>query len=375
MTEPIDFRRWTGPVENEFVQEWKAGGGKVAGYFCAHAPEELLWAAGLLPIRMRGTGSTSTACADQYFGPVNCGLTRHTLDRLLNDELAWLDALLLTNSCDHLRRLGDVCIATQRAPVCYSLDVPHLDTPAALARLTAQLHALKDRLASFFAVSITDAELGAAIRLYNRSRTLLSRASQLRAGQPPRITGSEILAMGVAAASMPRDRFNALMEERLAQLETAGAAPNGRRPRLLVIGGALDDPAYLEAIESLGAHVVADHLCWGAKTFANLADETIEPLEAIARRMLGHLPCPRSLNAYPQRFASIAAAVAEYGVHGIVCERLKFCDLWGGEVEMLRRSIREELQLPFLVLEREYLSAGSMGQLRTRVQAFLETLG
>ncbi len=374
MEEHIDFRRWVGPIDNAAVDAWRADGGRVAGFFCAHAPEELLWAAGVLPVRMRGTGSEDTSCADQYFGSVNCGFVRHTLNRLAGGDLAFLDALLLTNSCDHLRRLADVCMAKQLAPFCLYVDMPHVKSESALTRLTAQLRILKERLESHFGVAITDARLADAVATYNQTRRLLRRASALRAEDPPRLTGSEVLAMAVAASSMPKDRFNTLLEARLTQVEGGNGSTHARRARLLVIGGALDDPAYLEVIESLGATVVADQLCWGAKTFATATQEGGDPITAIARRMLDHLPCPRMLSEYPTRLASLIEDVQQYRVDGIICERLKFCDLWGGETEMLRRSVREQLQLPLLVLEREYLTASSVGQLRTRVQAFLETL-
>ncbi len=374
MDERIDFRQWIGPIENDSVKTWKAGGGRVAGFFCAHAPEELVWAAGILPVRMRGTGSEDTACADQYFGSVNCGFVRHTLNRLAGGDLAFLDALLLTNSCDHLRRLADVCTAKQLAPFCHYVDVPHVTSDAALGRLTAQLRVLKERLEARFEVTITDEKLGDALATYNETRRLLSRASALRAEDPPRLTGSEVLAMAVASSSMPKDRFNVLLERRLAQLAASNNEPQNGGPRLLVVGGSLDEPAYLEAIESLGATVVADQLCWSAKTFSTPTAEGSDPVAAIARRMLDHMPCPRMLSEYPRRLANLVAAAQQYRVDGIICERLKFCDLWGGEAEMLRRSVREQLRLPFLVLEREYLTANSVGQLRTRVQAFLETL-
>jgi benzoyl-CoA reductase subunit C len=374
MEDTIDFRRWAGPMENEFIEEWKADGGRVAGFFCAHAPEELLWAAGMLPVRMRGTGSEDTSVADQYFGAVNCGLVRHTLSRLFAGELRFLDALLLTNSCDHLRRFADLCLTKQPVPFCHYVDVPHVASEASLARLTAQLRVLKERLQSSFSVSITDEDLGGAIRLYNRTRRLLSQASALRAEDPPRLSGSEVLAMAVAASSIPKDHVNALLEQRLAQVESGNGTAQTSGPRLMIIGGALDDPAYLEVIESLGARIVADQLCWGAKSFCDETDENIDPIGAVARRMLDHIPCPRMLSDYPKRIASLGEAVRQYRVDGIVCERLKFCDLWGGETEMLRRSMREELRIPFLVLERDYLTASSIGQLRTRVQAFLETL-
>jgi len=370
----LDFRRWAGPMENAFITEWKMGGGRVAGFFCAHAPEELLWAAEILPVRMRGTGSADTAVADQYLGAVNCDFVRHTLNRLAGGALPFLDALLLTNSCDHLRRFADLCLAKQLAPFCHYVDVPHINTEASQARLAAQLRVLQERLQSFFGIRITDKKLAEAIRLYNRTRRLLNRAAALRAEDPPRLTGSELLAMTVAAASMPKDRFNALLERRLAQAESENGMAATSGPRLMIIGGVLDDPAYLEVIESLGARIVADQLCWGAKTFSNETDEGIDPIAAIAQRMLDHIPCPRMLSDYPKRLASLVEAVRQYRVDGIICERLNFCDLWGGEIEMLRRSVQGDLHIPFLALEREYLTASGVGQLRTRAQAFLETM-
>ena len=127
-------------------------------------------------------------------------------------------------------------------------------------------------------------------------------------------------------------------------------------------------------IESMGACIVADQLCWGSKSFADLADEEIDPIDAIARRMLEHMPCPRMLDQYPKRLANLLEAVKQYRVDGIICQRLRFCDLWGGETEMLQRSLKEEAGIPLLVLERDYAAASGVGQLRTRVQAFLETL-
>ncbi len=374
MGEAIDFNRLAGPIENDYVREWKASGRPVVGFFCAHTPEELLWAAGVLPLRLRGTGSENTSHADQYLGPFNCRFVRHTLSRLMKGDLAFLDGLLVTNSCDHIRRLFDIFAAKEVAPFNHYLDVPHLNSEESFERLTGQLRDLQAKLESFFGVSISREALSEAIRLHNRTRLLLGRASALRGEDPPRATGSEVLALSVASASMPKDRFNPLLEQRLAELERGDPPPASPGPRLLVLGGALDEPGYLEQIESLGASIVADQLCWGSKSFADLADEEIDPIDAIARRILEHMPCPRMLDQYPQRLAHLLEAVKQYRVDGIICERLKFCDLWGGEIEMLRRSLKQEAGIPLLVLERDYAAAGGVGQLRTRVQAFLETL-
>jgi benzoyl-CoA reductase/2-hydroxyglutaryl-CoA dehydratase subunit BcrC/BadD/HgdB len=292
----------------------------------------------------------------------------------MKGDLTFLDGLLVTNSCDHIRRLFDIFAAKEVAPFNHYLDVPHVNSEESFARLREQLRLLQAKLESFFGVTISREALSEAIELHNRTRLLLARASALRAEDPPRSTGSEALALSVASASMPKDRFNQLAERRLAELERGDPSSARSGPRLLVMGGSLDEPGYLEQIESMGALVVADQLCWGSKSFADLADEEIDPIDAIARRILEHLPCPRMLDQYPTRLAKLLEAVKQYRVDGIICERLKFCDLWGGEIEMLRRSLKQEAGIPLLVLERDYAAAGGVGQLRTRVQAFLETL-
>ncbi len=374
MEEAVDFRLFAGPIENHYVREWKASGRPVVGFFCAHVPEELLWAAGILPLRLRGTGSENTSHADQHLGPFNCRFVRHTLSRLLKGDLGFLDGLLVTNSCDHIRRLFDIFAAKEVAPFNHYLDVPHLNSEESFGRLTGQLRELQAELESFFGVNISRDALSEAVKLHNRTRVLLGRASALRAEDPPRCTGSEVLALSVASASLPKDRFNQLLERRLAEIERTDPPSASPGPRLLMLGGTLDEPGYLEQIESMGASVVADQLCWGSKSFADLADEEVDPIDAIARRILEHMPCPRMLDQYPQRLANLLQAVKRHRVDGIICERLKFCDLWGGEIEMLRQSLRQEAGVPLLVLERDYPSIGGVGQLRTRVQAFLETL-
>ena len=376
MEEALDFASLIGPMENDYVKEWRAGGGRVMGFFCAHAPEELLWAAGILPLRMRGTGSQETSHADEYLGAYNCSFVRHTLSQLLKGELAFLDGLLVTNSCDHVRRLFEICTAKRAVPLCHYIDVPHINSESSLARLTQQLRGLKERLELELAVVVSEEKLARALTLYNRTRELLERASALRGEDPPRATGSEVLAMSVAAASMPKDRFNDMLERRLVQLEaekTEAGRVRGRR--LMIVGGMLDDPGYLEVFESLGADIVADQLCCGSKSFSYPTDEAIDPIEAIARRMLEHMPCPRMLADYEPRLRNLLEAAERYRVDGIVCERLKFCDLWGGEIEMLRRSLEQQSQLRLLALERDYLTSSGLGQLRTRAQAFLESLG
>ena len=116
-----------------------------------------------------------------------------------------------------------------------------------------------------------------------------------------------------------------------------------------------------------------DSLCFGRRYFDTLVDENADdPIQALVDRYLNHLSCPRMSDDFPNRLAYTRRAVNEFRVDGLICERLKFCDLWGGEAFILRNEAKK-MNLPTLYLERE-LYAGSAGQIKTRVQAFLERI-
>ena len=118
--------------------------------------------------------------------------------------------------------------------------------------------------------------------------------------------------------------------------------------------------------------MVADFSCIGPRHMWDLVDETIDPMEAIAKRYLGQISCPRMMGDHQRRSQFIRNMVDEYKVDGIIFERIKFCDLWGVENYMLRVDAKEA-DIPTLVLEREFQLVG-LGQFKTRVQAFLEML-
>lgn len=109
------FVKASGSIMNPEVQAWLDQGGKVAGYLCSQVPEELLMAAGYLPFRIRGTGSTSTELSDAFYSPINCSFPRHAFNLALKGEYDFLDALICINSCDHVRRIYDNWIRNVKA--------------------------------------------------------------------------------------------------------------------------------------------------------------------------------------------------------------------------------------------------------------------
>jgi len=137
------------------------------------------------------------------------------------------------------------------------------------------------------------------------------------------------------------------------------------------VGGILDAPDFIKVIEDEGGLVVTDSQCVGTRVFWTDVDVGGDPLTALARWYLQDKPqCPRMFDQTANRSKFIRDMVKEFRVDGIIGERLVFCDFWTVEHYLLRTELKAEI--PYISLDREYLWAGAMGQLRTRVQAFLE---
>jgi benzoyl-CoA reductase/2-hydroxyglutaryl-CoA dehydratase subunit BcrC/BadD/HgdB len=141
----------------------------------------------------------------------------------------------------------------------------------------------------------------------------------------------------------------------------------------MVLGSGIDDPGYLDGIESVGASVVADRFCFGSAPGLEPIPVTDDPIATLAEHTLRTTQCPRMMGAFDDRVAYVLEQVAEYAVDGVILETMKFCDLWGVEGVPLTSALRAA-GLPTLRVDRDYARGGE-GQLKTRVQAFLESMG
>ncbi len=360
-------------IVNPELEKWIEQGGKVAGLFCSYSPEEIITAAGMVPMRARATGSTGTELSDQYLSNVNCSFTRHTFNMGLKGDYDFLESAIWVSSCDHVRRIYDNWKRKVDTPLPHMMSLPKKTSDAQAEWWKGELTILKETLEGHFVMAITDDMLHEAIKVHNETRRLLRRLYEFRKKDNPPITGAEAMAVVVASQSMPRVRFNELMNELLEDLEEAEGI-NGYRARLMIIGGILDDPAYIKVIEEQGGLVVTDSLCFGTRTFASDIDEKGDPLAAIAKWYIQEKPaCPRMFDTQRSRVGFVRDMINEFKVDGIIGERLLFCDQWCVEHYQLEKEFKPE-GVHYMSLDREYITAG-VGQLRTRAQAFMETIG
>lgn len=369
-----EFSEATSTIINPAIAKWKEQGGKVVGYFCSAFPDEIVTAAGLLPFRMRATGSKGTDLSDSFFSNVNCSFPRHVFNVALSGGYDFLDALVMFNSCDNIRRVFDHWTRQMNTPFVHIMSLPRKAEPAQVEWFRDELVNLRNLMQDHFEVEITDDKLREAIRLHNQARGLLRKLYDLRKADKPPITGAEALAVTVAGSAMPRQRFADLLGELLDDLSEAEGVKE-HRARLMILGSMLDDPAYIEIIEGQGGLVVTDSLCFGSRPFwKDVPEGTGDPLAALAQYYVVDRPsCPRIFGLYEKRIDYITAMIRDFNVDGVVLERMTFCDLWGFEQFSIFNDFRE-WGIPLLMLDREY-TLGGVGQLRTRIQAFLETMG
>ena len=206
----------------------------------------------------------------------------------------------------------------------------------------------------------------------NSLRAALRRIGELRRDGEPCFTGTDFHRLITAVQVVPIDDALELAEDFRRTMEMKGPVKK-HRARVIITGGSLDDPSYTGVIESQGALVVADRYCTGSLPGLEPVDAAEDPVTAMATQVLNTNRCPRMMENFEARKNYILSLATEYRADGIIIQSIKFCDTWGVESSALVSALREE-GVPVLRLEREYRQSGE-GQLRTRVQAFIESMG
>ena len=347
--------------------------GKVPiGYTCSFVPEVLLTVDKLLPVRVFAPGVSGTEVADIYLSNVICSYTRSLLEFAMDGRYDFLKGWVFAASCDHLRRLYDNLNYLLKPEFIHILDVPHRLGKIPLSWYTEELKMFTRAMTSHFNVDYGEEALSDAINRHNEFVSLLESIGEFRKEKYPPISGSEFHTLMIASQAAPRNLLiDKINEFKLSLPERE--KKSDYRARLLIVGGQLDDPNYIKVIESTGGLVVADHLCTGSIPGLTPIVIKDDPLTSIADHYLSRTSCPRMMEEFNARVESILKSASEYDVDGVVIEFVKFCDTWGIEAGMLVSAIKDA-GIPVISLEREYRLTGE-GQLKTRIQAFIESMG
>ena len=362
------------------ARELKASGTKVIGYLSALGPVEIMTAAGVLPIRLKGNVSEAISKGDAYMESIVCPFVRNVFDAAVKGKYDFLDGMVLPHQCDSIDRTNETWSYTLKLPYWHFLNIPHVTGDPSIAFTKEILRIFINTLEKFTGKKITDEAIAAAVKAHNENRKLMRELYDLRKSNPPLISGAEMMKVLVAAMSLPVEESNALIQAVTKEVRERKPASDGKAKRIMIIGDQIDDVAIIDAIESTGAYLVMDDLSIGAKMYWQDVDATPDPLQGIAERYLRKLKIPTtfvgSADTYEgildERFGHMRKYVSEFKVDGVILFIYKYCDPYGFEVPAIKSYI-EKAGTPVLYLEDEY-STSSLARVKTRIEAFLEMI-
>lgn len=342
------------------------------GWFCAYTPLEILLGAGYTPVRIFGHGGSIRGA----YGLMHTNICPHVLsclDRTMEGAFDRLEGYVIVNSCDAMRRLFDVLRTFMKPRFIHLIDLPKSRTEADVSYVRREFRKLASAIESHTGAEISEDAIREAAAAYGEARDVYGRLNALRKEAPPRVTGSEIARMAWRFFSIPPAAWCMEAEAFLAEKKAEGPRRSEKaRPRVLFAGSLIHSPEVVALIEDCGLDVVYDDQCAGARLFEAPVHQTGDLLVDMARACLGRPPCAR-MAMIEERAKRTLAKAAEHRAAGVILHAIKFCDAQLSDAPKLRAAFGEA-GLRTLVIESD-CTLGSIGQLRTRIEAFAEMLG
>ncbi len=363
-------------VENPYAYLQKIkndDGRKVVGYVCSYAPEELIYAAGALPVRLFGSDS-GIHRADLHLQAYCCSLVRGILEEALAGRLNVLDGMIFPHTCDSIQRLSDIW--RLNLPQTFHADVVlpvKLTSPSARLYLVDVLNTFIKDLERALGRTIGPDDLRRTIKIYNAIRGQMQRLYDLRRENPEAIRGGDCHTLVRAAMIMDREKYLDALSAIVSDISgsISGIKPSGAK-RLILTGGICSHPDIYDAIENAGGAVVCDDLCTGFRYFEGLTDEHLAPLEAIAARYAGRVVCPAKHAGLTKRAENLVRMAKYCRADGVIFLLLKFCDPHAFDYPYIKDMLERE-KIPSMLLEVEEQSQAG-GQLETRLETFVQIL-
>lgn len=370
-------------AENELVKKAKEEGRKCIGTVCYQTPEVLMELPGLFPVRLRAPRTGSLEMGTYYLTSFLCEYSRALLERAIEGGYQFLDCLIAPDGCTMINRCVEnmeLLKINEKEDFFYKyLEVPMKDDDNALTMYTGQCRTkMLDAFRDHFGIDTSDDALRKAVADYNRVCDVINAIGEFRKEENPRITGYEFHILCMATYVCPKDLILGYLEETLEEIRNrVPDEKNHFRARVEVVGSEIDDVDMIKLIEDSGALVVADRFCYGSLPGRHRIDlkEGEDVLTQICAHYMHDSVCPRQMNLEKinRRKAYVKEIADDYHADGIIFEQMKFCDPWAYERMTGSYILREEYGYPVLTIDRPY-AVGNSGQIRTRVQAFVESM-
>lgn len=381
----IYFESLLEDANNELVRKAEAEGDLAIGYTCFHAPEVLLNLGNCFSVRLRAPHTNSMELATYYMANNSCEFSRALLERALEGNYSFLHAMAGVDVCEaNNRAIENMELMHMQGEdkekffYC-NLDIPYSDDEDCVEHICEQVsRKILKPLRENYGVDTSDAAIRAAVREHNQVCRILTEIGELRKLDIPPITGYEFAVLVLVSYTCPKRLILPLLQETLEEIRDRKVDPEKNyRVRVAVVGSEIDDPNLIRLIESCGALVVADRFCYGSfpgrQEIALTQQE--DALTQVCRWYLQNTECPRqsALHRVKYRNDHVAQLVRDFKADGAIYEQMKFCTYWSYERVIANQIMPRDYGIPILSVDRPYI-VGQSGQLRTRVQAFVESI-
>ncbi|MGX8692960.1 MAG: 2-hydroxyacyl-CoA dehydratase family protein [Clostridia bacterium] len=379
----IYFERLLENADNELIEQAKADGGVCLGYTCFHIPEVLLNVGNCFSTRLRAPNTGSIDIATYYMSNYTCEYARALLERAIEGGYRYLDALIGVDACSMMNRSMEhfEILNVNEKP---NFFVTHTDMPFKITDYTIDAYVKQmrahvlGRIHDTFGVDVSDEAIRKAVEEHNEVCRIISEISEMRKKENPVVTGYEFHLLNLVTYTCPKALILPYLRETLEELKAR--KPDKKSPfraRVAIVGSEIDDPSLTKLIEGCGALVVSDRYCFGStpgREVIELNDEE-DVLWQICRHYMEVSECARYISdeKVMQRRKTADRLAKEFKAEGIIYEQMKYCDYWGFERALVSHIMHDEYGWPVLSIDRLY-NNGNSGQLRTRVQAFVESL-
>jgi len=366
------FKDWY-EKRHDYAKDWKKRtGGKVLGYFCTYVPEEVLYAANVLPVRILGSHQPQDVTEPHIFG-MYCPFCRDCLAQGLKGRYDYLDGIMIAQSCLHIRQAYTSWDIHLPREFSYYMPFPNkVQSPRAKPYLVGEIQRFIKAVEKWTGKKITDTNLKEGIRIMNKDRESMRKVYELRKADNPPLTGLEAMYMVVSSQFTDKREHNEELERVLKELPSRKPERNVGA-RLMIVGSEDDDTEFVAMVEKVGATFVIDDHCTGTRYFWNKVErKNGNPIEAIAERYIKRPACPSKDWEVRTRLPHILSLAKEWKASGAILIQQKFCDPHELDIPPLKKLL-EQNGIPTLFLEFDVTVP--IGQFRTRVEAFLEMIG
>lgn len=357
---------------HQFAMDWKKKtGGKVMGYICTNLPEELMYAAGTLPVRLLGTNEPEDVTKPYIFAASFCPFCRDCFAQALQGKYDYIDGVSFALVCTHARQIFEGWKKHMPIEYSYQLHLPNLQNSHSKVYIAGEIEDFKHSLEGWTGKTITTHKIDSAIELYNTNRRLMASVYDLMKVDNPPIKEAEVAEIALAGMLIDKETHNSLLKEVLKEVPKHESVGNEQAPRLMLLGSVNNNIEFIKFIDSLGGRVVIDDYCTGSRYYQAEVIPEENRMAALAGRTIRKPPCPMKDLPERWRIPHILKLAEDYRVKGVIYTIQRLCDSHGLDYITIESALKEK-GIPMLKLEMDL--GIPFGQFRTRIEAFLEMI-